>query len=172
MLCETLRLCVRHKRNSVYFREFCVRRLMARHRHTQNFIAHAKAQRARSVMCLCSSVQSKLHTELTELHRNFSSHVLRMSAPSAWDNYPRRMGFVCSVDSVWKNLSRRRRRPTQTLRNFAPLREKICSYVLLSKKPRSSAKRVSQRKQREAFLPPYHTLKTNRRLIQFNMELN
>ena len=95
-----------------------------RQKNIRTYFSHAKAQRSRSVMCSCSSVQSKLHTELTEIHRNFASHVLRMSAPSAWDNYPRRMGSVCSVDSVWKSLSRRRRRPTQTLRNFAPLREK------------------------------------------------
>ena len=61
------------------------------------------------------------------------------------------------------------RRLCETLRLCV---KKICPYVLLSKKLRSSAKRVSQRIQREAFLPPYHTPKTNRRLIQFNMELN
>ena len=57
--------------------------------------------------------------------------LLCMSAPSAWDYYPLRMGSVCSVDSVWKNFSRRRCRPTQTLRNFAPLREtqkKFCVF--------------------------------------------
>ena len=31
--------------------------------------------------------QKSLHTEITEIHRNFASHVvLRKSAPSAWDN--------------------------------------------------------------------------------------
>jgi hypothetical protein len=101
---------------------FCVRRLMARRRHTQNFIAHAKAQSIAKPAC----------------------------------------DYFLDIRTKEHNASR-------------PLRlcvKKICSYVLLSKKLRSSAKRVSQRKQREAFLPPYHTLKTNRRLIQFNMELN
>ena len=100
-LCETLRLCVRHKRNSVYFREFCVRRLMARRRHTQNFIAHAKAQSIAKPAC----------------------------------------DYFLDIRTKEHNASR-------------PLRlcvKKICSYVLLSKKLRSSAKRVSQRKQREAF---------------------
>ena len=50
----------------------------------------------RSVMFFCSSVQSKLHTELTEIHRNLASHVLRMSAPSALDNYTLRMGYFFS----------------------------------------------------------------------------
>ena len=143
-----------------------------RQKNNRTYFSHAKAQRSRSVMFFCSSVYSKLHTD----SQKYTEILLRMFCGCL-----RRLRETIS-HAVWvlcvpwipcERISHADaadlRRLCETLRLCV---KKICSYVLLSKKPRSSAKRVSQRKQREAFLPPYHTLKTNRRLIQFNMELN
>ena len=57
-----------------------------------------KGAKGRRVLCpfvLVSKIVAQKYTE------TLLRMLLRKSAPSAWDNYPRRMGSVCSVDSVW-----------------------------------------------------------------------
>ena len=65
------------------YTEFCSTYL---HVSTQKN-SHAKAQRDAELFVLLFLCQKSLHTEITEIHRNFASHVvLRKSAPSAWNN--------------------------------------------------------------------------------------
>ena len=114
---------------------------------TQNF-AKLCAFAWEENMFFCSSI-NKLHTESAEFHRICSvdillteehknillaklKHCLWKSTMSAWDhNAPH--GIPCIPCVLCEIIARRRCRTTQTLRSFAPLREKkictFCSYV-------------------------------------------
>ena len=72
------------------FLQFCVKKsLTQRRKGTQ------------SVMSFCSCVKNRCTQKSQKYTETLLRMLLRKSAPSAWDNYPRRMGSVCSVDSVW-----------------------------------------------------------------------